>query len=362
MIKKISVRNFKCFEDFSLPLKRVNLLSGIKGMGKSTVIQSLLLLRQSARDGEMKGLRLNDEYVRLGSGSDILYEKAETEEIELGYEDDFGAFSWKFGYVSDSDILPLIEKRESVQELEICRNNFVYLSAFRIEPQELYRIRNEEEINNREFGNNGEYALQYLNMHGDDTVTNKYVITDQASDDSLNSQVRGWMDRISPGVSPRITVNMSQRNSEIRYEYIEGREKTGSYKSMNVGFGITYVLPLIIALVSAKEGDIILVENPEAHIHPAGQSMLGELIARAGAGGAQLIVETHSDHILNGLRLAVKGKIIPREQTTLSFFYKDPKDGYRHKCLHPTILPDGRLDSWPKGFFDEWENALYELI
>ena len=84
MIKKISVRNFKCFEDFSLPLKRVNLLSGINGMGKSTVIQSLLLLRQSARDGEMKGLRLNDEYVRLGSGSDILYEKAETEEIELG--------------------------------------------------------------------------------------------------------------------------------------------------------------------------------------------------------------------------------------------------------------------------------------
>ena len=88
-------------------------------------------------------------------------------------------------------------------------------------------------------------------------MTNKYVIIDQASDDSLSSQVRGWMDRISPGVSPRITVNMSQRNSEIRYEYIEGREKTGSYKSMNVGFGITYVLPLYYCACIGKRRDII---------------------------------------------------------------------------------------------------------
>lgn len=361
MIKKISIHNFKCFENFSMPVRNVNLLSGMNGMGKSTVIQTLLLLRQSARE-EIKGLRLNGEYVRLGNGSDVLYEKAETEKIELGYESDKGVYTWKFDYLADSDLLPLVEKNGNAGQSEICGHNFIYLSAFRIEPRELYRIRNEEEIDNREFGNNGEYALQYLSMHGDDPVTNAYVRVAHMSDASLGSQVRGWMDRISPGVSPRITVNTSLRSSEVRYEYIEGREKTGSYKSMNVGFGITYVLPLIIALVSAKEGDLILIENPEAHIHPAGQSMLGELIARAGAGGAQLIVETHSDHILNGLRLAVRNKLISREQTMLSFFYKDEKDDYQHKCLHPTILPDGRLDCWPQGFFDEWDKALYELI
>lgn len=135
-----------------------------------------------------------------------------------------------------------------------------------------------------------------------------------------------------------------------------------SYKSINVGFGITYVLPLIIALVSAKKGDIIMIENPEAHIHPAGQRVLGELIARAGRGGVQAIIETHSDHILNGVRLAVKNRVLSKEETVLSFFYKDFKDGYRHKCIRPEILQDGRLDRWPEGFFDEWDKALYELV
>lgn len=64
---------------------------------------------------------------------------------------------------------------------------------------------------------------------------------------------------------------------------LRGAKRQWIIQEYECRFGITYVLPLIIALVSAKEGDIILVENPEAHIHPAGQSMLGELIARAGA-------------------------------------------------------------------------------
>ena len=90
--------------------------------------------------------------------------------------------------------------------------------------------------------------------------------------------------------------------------------------------------------------------------------MLGELIARAGAGGVQIIVETHSDHILNGIRLAVKKEILLQDQIVLSFFYKNDQKDFRHECIHPKILKDGRLDCWPEGFFDEWDKALYELI
>ena len=85
-------------------------------------------------------------------------------------------------------------------------------------------------------------------------------------------------------------------------------------------------------------------------------------IMRTGAGGVQLIVETHSDHILNGVRLAVKKRAVAKEEVELSFFYKDEKDDYSHKCVHPHIMQDGRLDCWPEGFFDEWDKALYELI
>lgn len=363
MIKKISVENFKCFERFSLPLKAVNILTGINGMGKSTMIQSLLLMRQSVRRGDgMKGLYLNGEYASLGNAQDVLYEKAAEDKMALGFEDEKGEHFWEYRYLPESDFLPTVYGLEESIDSKLFTEGFSYLSAYRIQPQDLYRIRNEEEVNNREFGNNGEYALQYLGIHGDDAVKNDSVVLKDKLGKSLRNQTRIWLDRISPGVSPQITINMPLRKSEVRYEFIEGLEKTKSYNSVNVGFGITYVLPLIIAILSAQKGDIIVVENPEAHIHPAGQRMLGELIVCAGAGGVQLVVETHSDHILNGVRLAVKQQIIPKEEVGLSFFYKDKEDEYRHKCIYPQILQDGRLDCWPEGFFDEWDKALYELV
>lgn len=363
MIREIEVKNFKCFDRLALPLKYVNVLTGINGMGKSTVIQSMLLLRQSfLKERVMNGLSLNGKYVRLGNAQDILYEKAVEEQIEIGYTSDEGKYQFRFRYVSDSDFLPLEESVHGSYDSGVFGSRFSYLSAFRIEPLELYQITNEEGIRCREFGNNGEFALQYLSLHGNDDVENQMVILENTPGPGLSSQTRAWMDKIAPGVAPKATLNTQLRTSEIRYEFIEGKVKTNSYKSMNVGFGITYVLPLIIAILSAKKGDIIVVENPEAHIHPAGQRVLGELIARAGAGGVQLFVETHSDHILNGIRLAVKEGRISDEQVQLAFFYKDETDDYRHKYVSPRIYKDGRLDIWPEGFFDEWDKALYDLI
>jgi len=363
MLNEIIIQNFKCFDQLSLPLKNVNILSGINGVGKSTLIQGLLLLRQSyLRDKMMGGLHLNGRYVQLGNAQDVLYEKAEVEKIGLGYVINQERYMFEYQYIPDSDFLPADTKVMPPFEGSLFGNRFVYLSAYRIEPKALYSITNEEEIINREFGNNGEYAIQYLSLLGAENITNSEVVIEGKTDDTLINQTRLWLDRISPGVSPKVMINTQLRTSELRYEFIEGKVKTNSYKSVNVGFGITYVLPLIVAILSAKAGDIILVENPEAHIHPAGQRMLGELIACAGQGGVQIIAETHSDHILNGIRLAVKHKKVVKDKVQLAFFYKDDSDDYKHKYANPSILEDGRLDIWPEGFFDEWDKSLYELM
>lgn len=86
----------------------------------------------------------------------------------------------------------------------------------------------------------------------------------------------------------------------------EGNIGADYFTAQNVGFGISYVLPIVLALVKAKKGELIILENPEAHLHPRGQRKMGELIARAAQGGVQVIVETHSDHILNGIRFVCK--------------------------------------------------------
>lgn len=364
MICEIKLNNFKCFDEVMVPLKNVTVLTGVNGMGKSTIIQSLLLLRQSyLKDKRITNLYLNGKYVDLGNAQDVLYEKAINDIVSIGYtttEGEYGQYS--FRYRMDSDCLSLIHSDVLGEEAGFLGNRFVYLSAYRIKPQELYRVTNEEELVNKEFGNSGEYALQYLGLFGDEEVKNNAVVIQDKLGNTLKNQTRVWMDKIAPGVSPQIFLNLPLRTSEVRYEFVEGKEKTNSYKSVNVGFGITYVLPVIVTLLSARRGDIVVIENPEAHIHPAGQRMLGELIALTGAGGVQIILETHSDHILNGIRIAVKHDKIRKEDVQLAFFYKDALDGYKHKFVTPHILSDGRLDMWPEGFFDEWDKALYDLI
>lgn len=363
MINKLILRNFKCFDNLELDFSPVNILTGLNGMGKSTVLQSILLLFQSVNNiKNERNLVLNGKYINLGVGQDILYEKAEEDEIEISFCFDGLDEKYVFEYISESDKLP-VKKAETDPELNILEkyyNSLFYLSAYRIEPQLLYNIENDEDVERRYFGKNGEYAIQYLKKYAGDEVKNKSVLIGEKL--TLFDQVKAWLNIIAPGVSPVIDIDMSSRKAQLKYEYIEDREKTNSYKSINVGFGITYVLPIVVGLVAARKGDIILIENPEAHIHPKGQRMLGELIAAAGAGGVQVIVETHSDHILNGIRVAVKKEKLEPEKAGFFFFYKDMDDCYKHKILQPKVDKNGRLNEWPEGFFDEWDNALMELL
>src|SRR5438046_1441121 len=83
---------------------------------------------------------------------------------------------------------------------------------------------------------------------------------------------------------------------------------SSEYRPTNVGFGITYALPIVVSILSARPGSLVIIENPEAHLHPRGQVRMGELLSLASTAGIQVLIETHSDHVLNGIRLAVRAK------------------------------------------------------
>jgi predicted ATPase len=116
-----------------------------------------------------------------------------------------------------------------------------------------------------------------------------------------------------------------------------------------------------VACLSAKAGALLLLENPEAHLHPRGQSALGLLLALCASDGVQVIVETHSDHLLNGIRLAAKRKDIMARDVAVHFFSRSVETGVS-TCESPVLLDNGRFSDWPAGFFDEWGNALDELL
>ncbi len=102
---------------------------------------------------------------------------------------------------------------------------------------------------------------------------------------------------------------------------------SNQYRATNVGFGITYVLPILVAILSSRAGALLLIENPEAHLHPKGQAEMGALLARAASCGIQVLIETHSDHVLNGIRVATHDGIIEPQDIQLHYFQWKEREG-----------------------------------
>lgn len=340
----------------------MNVLMGLNGMGKSTLIQSLLLLRQSYEETGLDQLKLNGSYVDLGNGNDVLYERAEEDIIGFLIEEDDSTEELKYAYAADSDRLEGLTEFRQKHDTTLLNGHMTFLSAYRIKPQVRYCLADEKDIAERYFGQDGEFAVHYLKLFGSTPVKNRKVIISSAEDDSLYQQTKSWLGLVAPGIIPQITVNTNLRNVELRYAYREGEEITNDYRSTNVGFGITYVLPVIVSLLTAEPGELILIENPEAHIHPAGQSHLGRLLSLAASGGVQVLVETHSDHIMNGIRRAVKSGKLSNNDAGVFYFWKNDEEYYQRQVKELVIDKNGKINKWPEGFLDEWDNALLELL
>lgn len=372
MINCIEIKNFKSIGEASLQVSNLNLFTGLNASGKSTFLQSLLLLRQSYFNGSL--LRKNpsiflgnkDSLISLGTFSDVFSQNAFKEDsIEFKINDSlhFVSVSYEVGRTEDEDKKnrPIINGQLKKVNFDIplfSENQFQYLSADRISPNEDFpRFENDELL-----GKDGRYAPHFLNKHGNSPIPLHVLLHEKEnSNNSLIFQVNAWMRDISPGIEIQTKENNNTNRIELSYRYrANNGVPTQDRKPQNVGHGITPTLPLVIALLSAKKGDLLIIENPETHIHPHGQSCLAMLMAKTAQAGVQIFVESHSDHILNGIRVAAKRNWIESEKIKINYFSRSDKEV-------TSILPlkldqNGRIDKWPKGFFDEWDNLLDELI
>jgi predicted ATPase len=216
---------------------------------------------------------------------------------------------------------------------------------------------------NRQLGTAGEFAEYFLYLYGSERVVNKMLCHLGTEPDDLQNQVQCWLHEISPGAELHLAMHPEMDIVNLRYSFVTGEQRSNKYRSTSVGFGITYVLPVLVAVLSSKPGSLILIENPEAHLHPRGQVLMGELLARAASVGIQIVVETHSDHVLNGIRLAVHGGTIEPDAIAINYFSRiDDKGRVRALVESPILDKNGRLDRWPDGFFDEWEKSLGQLL
>jgi predicted ATPase len=371
MLRRIGLQNFKAFQNQQIELRPLTLLAGLNGMGKSTVLQSMLLLRQSHERGMLQNdeLDLNGELVSLGTGKDILLEGAPENVIGIDIEADEGSGKWRFPYSETDDVLSKAEaeftdRSGTIYDSNLFTDHFHYLQAERLGPRVFLQTSEYMVRQHKQIGTQGEYAAQFLASFETKAVLQEMQHPNSVAH-TLKAQVETWMNEISPGINLNVSdfTNLGVVQLGVGFERANDIA-TRHFKATNVGFGISYTLPILVALLSAEEGTLILLENPEAHLHPRGQSQLGNLLARAADAGVQVIVETHSDHILNGMRIAIRKYIAEPEDIALHYFYRDIEnpevEGAQVKS--PEIDKYGKLSFWPEGFFDEYGKNLDELL
>ncbi|MEV8287061.1 AAA family ATPase [Streptomyces niveus] len=368
MITRLTLVNFKAFRRLELPLGPLTLLTGLNSSGKSSVLQALALLRQSV-DNAARGLLLNGELVELGSARDVLHD-------DFGPADNLpGAAAPVVGFVVEVgkpfEFIGLYDPEEPDEDvmqmrvrggtLPFAAAPFQYLHADRITPAVTYPRSRQVAIDRGFLGVRGEHTVNFLRHYGEKDVPNGPLRHPDAPSPQLRDQTVAWMQELCPGVN--LQASAVEGTDFVRLSYgfggTAGINATRRRRPTNVGFGLTYALPIVVACLTATPKSLILLENPEAHLHPKGQSRMAALISAAAATGAQLVVETHSDHLLNGVRIAVKQGALQPEDAVVHFFRGN---GSGAEVISPTIDQDGMLAQWPEGFFDEWENSLDELL
>lgn len=352
MIDLCRVSGYKCFVAQDLELSNLTLFTGLNNSGKSSAVQAIRM--------------------------------ALSERSQVGpYIDGLGGFTELSSEFSDKEApihISLISQQEEVGSLELTSNGFVFakgdglplvqfISADRYGPRvALPLMRDDESFLN--VGTRGEFSAHFGDLM-EGVIVSELLRHPGCASNILKHQLVWWMSEISPGVKLDFNVMRKYDSSHIE---VNGLRPTNS------GFGISYVLPVLLALLSmsakmeddsepklkawfdhlTKWSSMLLIENPEAHLHPRGQTLIGRLAVLASISGGQVIMETHSDHIVDGVRLAVKQESqVPSEAVKIKYFTKEPEECSIVQDIK--VMKNGKLDHWPSGFFDQGSLNLRQL-
>jgi len=390
MIDAVRLTNFKCFKELRLPLRQLSVLTGFNAAGKSTAIQSALLLAQAIRmDGRTFFVPLNGPLVRLGTPGDVINTSGGTSsgnQTALGAEGHGVQLDWVLGAATRSDdtalnvqsisltkdgstesasaegplgeLLPLTPTFSAGRELVAVLRDIIFISAARIGQADTYPIPDSGNPIHADVGTQGEYAPWWFDRLSDYEIDSARCHPSGAAG-TLRRQFSAWASTLFPGVEANVI--RVQKTPLVQLEL--RNSSTGPYRRpANIGYGLTYAFPILVAGLLARRGQILIVDSPEAHLHPKAQSAMGSFLSSVANAGVQVIIETHSDHILSGVRLAALGGQIPPLSVSLHFFSPVPSNPHDPaQVISPELDSSGNVSEWPPGFFDQAEKDLARL-
>lgn len=408
MISRLHIKNYKCLKNEDMEFRPLTVLTGTNSSGKSSVLQAVLLLARNCNPKNRNSMYdLLSEYQELpceasltldgteyrystdsdnNSDADILrwedslyfltanrigpekivkmskeYKVGENGEFLFGMFVKIGYDQWE--YVKDAELAawgintdvllrPYILINEKSEDVDIDKAK--KLLEFEKTIHIIDKFIKKKGVEDERIQNLMQKFIEKTDRYFHATCLKK-----QKSRTSIHSLVNLWLSYVT---EVDINIDGVQLGDGTAHIYFTNDE-TDVISPFNLGSGMSYLAKVLILCFLAKPGDVVMIENPEIHLHPRAQSRLGEFFAFMAGKGIQLVIETHCEHLLSSLRYQVyKDRL--RSDDVILYYKADDQTPFEQLRISKNgryMNREGKQCGFPKGFFDVSVRQLMEI-
>lgn len=346
---RLNIRGFKCFTDATFELDKLTLLTGANASGKSSVVQALLLLKAASEGEESLGVvRLNDTRYAFdfGTPDSLMNNEWKEDKVTIAIAE---GVTMDFDGGQQKQNRTLLVGVNGLKELKsMFTKGLTYFTAERLGPRYDYELKKSDDC-----GCRGENTGNVISDNWNTRVDGCRLLESREEEFLFTPTLDQWVDYIFPGVTVKVQPAGTQNYQII----IRERYHNFPTEAPNIGFGISYALPILVGGLLAKKGGWLVVENPEAHIHAKAQSNMGYFLGMMAAAGLRVVVETHSEHVVNGVRRAaiVSGRL--QADDVNIYFFKGKSES---ELI--TMDEEGNLSDFPVDFFDQSRQDMLAIV
>ena len=347
MINSLYIKNFKSIDEYRFELGSLNLFVGPNSSGKSSAIQALLLVCDNARKDSVAH-KMVCKHMQMPSFKELRNFVTNAKAYYVTVND----VEMTFTPADDSLTGTIVSQLKGFEPLDLNKltRNVLYLPAART--SELSETRINQDPDSNVFGLFGEYIIDYFQNHKDDLIPDS-VIKDRSSL-TFSGQLNYWLKKLT---GYTIHVQLDGAEYKVRYVGLGGKE----IHPHHVGTGVSFITGMLIAgLASCIDGGLLIVENPEIHLHPAAQADIIDFLAMIAAAGSQVMVETHSDHLFNGARRLLRSKVM-KEQAVRVFNFRHADNG-TSVVKRIMLNQQGGIYNDEPGLFDQFDRDLAAIL
>lgn len=439
-ISRISLRNFKCFDELDIELSKITLLTGKNSSGKSSFVDAILAIFQS---GFPFYLSPNGKYVDMGDFPEMVFNYDRERDVSLNISLDLGKeavaeyqTTWGYDLKTKMPVLKNIDVESELYKLGIKKKGNKYLFNFNLKERkykksEKYALdrmindfmesmsklleKEEQEAvksfkGGLEIKNVVDFSFNNIEtLRPELTKAGNNFATMQLSDCSLRIDAVGknlnyigafriqpertyyrkaklldkvgkfgdnyidlileWKDNASPEYKELVRILRYlkilhgirfRKSSGGRFEPRVKINDGGVWSSLiDVGFGISQLLPIVVADLQMSKGSTLIVAQPEMHLHTSAQADFASyFIKQVKEENKRYILETHSEYMLNRIRAAiVKGVIGPKDVSV--YYFDNSISGSKYYKIN--LAKDGQVKGAPKEFFDTYQMEIMDI-